>query len=91
MIVTVILLAVIMFLIFDIRSDLLYGKSYYTNKTVILSEFNYFLELLKDANSNAKASVIFPKAQIRFKIIKKQDEKEWWFELQVTKRKGVIF
>ncbi len=91
MIITIVLFAIILFLIYDITMDILYGKSYLVNRTLLFSEFQFFLELLKDANVNAILSIVYPKAQLKFEIIKRQNEKEWWFELHVKKRKRKLF
>ncbi len=90
-IITFIFVILIITTLIDIRTVYLYTGYYFIGKTIVFKQFPAVLELLKDANTNAIASIIFPKAQMRFKIIKRQNENEWWLELQVSNRKRKIF
>ncbi|GEM_PF-3433089 len=91
MLLTIILILILLFIIYNIRIHIKWGKIYYTNHILTFNEISYCLKLLRDANVGAIASIIFPKAQLKFEIVKTQNEKEWWFELQVKKSKRNLF
>ena len=91
MILTIILILILVFILYNIWLHLFFGKIYDLSKVIEFNKLHYTLELLKDANANAILSIVYPKAQLKFEIVKRQDEKEWWFELHVKKRKRKLF